>query len=97
MDTDVLFPLCDELLPLIQTRYRFMEGRWWVNQDGYWTRYAARDRLQADIRVLAQQYPAVARNLHKSHYMSAIISRFSTLLTTYVGLPARSEPMDPQS
>ena len=78
MDTDVLFPLCDELLPLIQTRYRFMEGRWWVNQDGYWTR-------------------SVARNLHKSHYMSAIISRFSTLLTTYVGLPARSEPMEPSS
>lgn len=98
MDYRLVDAFVDEVYPLIRARYRFMDQRWWVNEDGFWTRSLARDRLMANLYVLAEMSAIRGENkitlvtgVRKAHVMNQILGRLSPMLHTRVGLPARIE------
>jgi hypothetical protein len=98
MDYCLVDAFVNEVYPLIRARYRFMDQRWWMTQDGFWTRSLARDRLMSDLYVLAEMSTIrgedkvrLMAGVRKAHVMNQIIGRLSPMLHTRVGLPARIE------
>ena len=98
MDISLVQRFVREIFPLVQARFRYFHQRWWVSQDGFWTRESARYHLESDVYVLADQsrlphYDKIQlrMNIGKQHVMNRILRELSPLLTTKVGLPARVE------
>ena len=98
MDISLTHRFVKEVFPLVQARFRYFHQRWWVSQDGFWTRESARYHLESDVYVLADQsrlphYDKIQlrMNIGKQHVMNRILRELSPLLTTTRGLPARIE------
>jgi hypothetical protein len=96
MDIFLVKRFVDEVFPLVLARYRFMDQRWWVSQDGFWTKTLARERVIDDLIVLAgdssirgQSGDQIRSGVHKAHVINQILGMLSTRLTTRIGLPAR--------
>lgn len=95
MDYSLMIQFCEEITPMIQTRYRYLNRRWWMIKDGYWTQNLAREFLIQDINALAAatQLPgqlglAIRANVPKNHVTNQVISRLGAVLYAYQGLPA---------
>lgn len=91
--------LVQEVFTMIQTKYRFMERRWWMIQGGKWTRWGAREGLVGHIMAIAENTSApdhlkqkVRTDGGKMYVNDRVIGRLGSMLHAWDGLPAREEP-----
>lgn len=98
MDLLDMRKIVDDFLAFQGWRFRYLDRKWWIFEDGYWSMFQGRDRLSYAIMMYTREMggdPKILKQVGQIHVLTKLCGMLAPKLFVDRLPGRREEPTEP--